>query len=282
LFILGAILGSKIIWGEQFFHNSSKMEDVYYLVHSTDIDPSGFKTLMKTPCNDIGQFPGVFMTLVTKHNIDTETYYPGKYMMLFSKDLLKQKNYHINVIDCNGMVTEHYTYYPWNLSDAVNYIKSKEYGSMNEVIFHDDIDIKKYLCATINTKPFYKRFIKKEKDKVILPHKEMRTVAEPDMTKMPFYCFTMEDIFDGDPAPNSSLRWFQLLVRVANIQEVPDSIQGCIDALREKSEYLCNHREEQNIQLLKDYTEHRISGGHQTRKRIRKSQRSRKAASRDL
>jgi carbamoyltransferase len=39
--------------------------------------------------------------------------------MIFSKELLKQNNYHISLMDCNGMVTEHVTYYPWNIDQAI-------------------------------------------------------------------------------------------------------------------------------------------------------------------
>lgn len=242
------------------------MDDIYYLVHSTDKDPSDFKFLKKTTCKESikDQFPGVFMTLVTKYNINKEHFFPGKYIMIFSKELLKQNNYHINVMDCNGMITEHITYFPWNINEAVKYIKSKDYGGTNEVVFHDEIDIKKYLCKII-TKPTamingelsknYENFLNKGGLHGVLPKKEMKTSAKPDMTKTPFYCFTIEDIYSGIPVPpKSSLEWFQLLIKVANIDKIPNSIQGCIDTIRKKFIYLCNHREEQNIQLLKDYT----------------------------
>jgi hypothetical protein len=259
------------------------MDDIYYLVHSTDKDPSDFKVLKKTPCKDAengGQFPGVFMTLVTKHNIDTERYFPGKYIMIFSKELLKQNNYHISLMDCNGMVTEHITYYPWNIDDAIKEMKKKSYGRMNEVVFHDEIGME-YLCKTVVKPKINVAALKTDEDFNIfkklsvpnlLPRKQMKTDAKPDMTKLPFYCYTNEDNYDGVPAPpKSSLDWFQLLVKVANIDKVPDSIQGCINALRKKSVYLCNHREEQNIQLLKEYTTGKRNKRNTTRKNSRKS-----------
>jgi hypothetical protein len=225
------------------------MDDIYYLVHSTDKNPSSFKFLRKTQCSeaDGDQFPGVYMTLVTKHTIDTEEFFPGKYTMIFSKELLKQKNYHINLMDCNGMVTEHVTYFPWNIDEAVKGMQKDTYGGMSEVVFHDKIDVRKYLCKILN-----------ESDE--LPRQEMKTAtaAEPDMTRLPYYCYTNEDEYTGVPVPpKSSLEWFQLLVRVANIPDVPSTKQECIDALREKAVYLCNNRNKQNIQLLKDYTERR-------------------------
>ena len=64
------------------------MEEIYYLVHSTD-DPCcmGWKELKTSIFNTTDQFPGVYFSLITKYNIDSEIIFPGKYILIFSKIL---------------------------------------------------------------------------------------------------------------------------------------------------------------------------------------------------
>ncbi len=208
------------------------MEDIYYLVHVTDKDPDKIKFLKKNPsCKEStgDQFPGVFFTLVTKYNIQTEHFYGGKNILIFSKELLKQNNYHINLRDNNGNITEHNTFYPWNIDEAVKKIKilstSKAISDkMNEVVFHDNIDMK-YCCAHIE-KPTFQgeeeviQFIKKGGIKQLLPKKSMKTSEPPDMSKLPFYSFTFEDKYtETTKVPKSSLGWFKMLAKVAGIEK---------------------------------------------------------------
>jgi hypothetical protein len=244
------------------------MEDVYYLVHQTNKDPEKIKTLRKNPsCKDSidDQFPGVFFTLVTKYNIETEHYYGGKYTLIFSKDLLKQNNYHINIKDNNGNISEHNTYYPWNIDEAVKQIKilskSKNMSDrMNEVVFHDAIDMK-YCCKVIE-KPTFKtdeeamNFIVKGGIRQLLPRKPMKTNQQPDMTKIPFYSWTFGDMSELK-IPKSSLTWFKMLTKVANIDKPCKSKQECIEAIKEKIPYLCKNRHLQNIEILKEFTENK-------------------------
>lgn len=42
--------------------------------------------------------------------------FPGKHLLLL------QQNYHINLRDYNGNISEKNTYFPWNLEDAVHQI----------------------------------------------------------------------------------------------------------------------------------------------------------------
>jgi hypothetical protein len=91
-------------------------------------------------------FPGIFMSYVTKDQLN-ELFF-GNIMLIFSKDLLKQKNYHINVIDFNGLYVEGVTYFPHNISEAPKYkdivdlYKNNKIGFPgNEIVFHDKIDI---------------------------------------------------------------------------------------------------------------------------------------------
>lgn len=246
------------------------MEDIYYLAHMTNKDPEKIKSLRKNPsCKESidDQFPGVFFTLVTKYNIETENYYGGKYTLIFSKDLLKQNNYHINIKDNNGNITEHNTYYPWNIDEAVKQIKilskSKNMSDrINEVVFHDAIDMK-YCCKVIE-KPTFKtdeeamNFIVKGGIRQLLPRKSMKTNELPDMSKLPFYCFIFKKENSNETTtkiPKSSLAWFKMLAKVANIDKSCKSKQECIEAIQEKSPYLCKNRHLQNIEILKEFTE---------------------------
>ena len=130
------------------------MEDIYYLIHTTNNYKDWSELQTSSIDNWHDQFPGVYLTLITKYNIDSERLFPGKYILIFSYELLKQKNYHINIRDYNGNITETNTYYPWNLNRAVQEIKNiqndekKKYDTIwqsNEVVFHDPISMK-YLC----------------------------------------------------------------------------------------------------------------------------------------
>ena len=64
---------------------------------------------------------------------------------------MHQKNYHINLTDYNGILTENNTYYPWSLNKFVNINKNTCISgkrTMNEIIFHDNINMK--YCCKIN------------------------------------------------------------------------------------------------------------------------------------
>ena len=99
--------------------------DIYYLIHATNNpDCLSWNELKVGDFNTDDQFPGVYMSVITKHNIESESIYPGKYLMIFSKILLGQKNYHINLTDYNGILTENNTYYPWSLNKFVNINKN--------------------------------------------------------------------------------------------------------------------------------------------------------------
>ena len=100
------------------------MEDIYYLIHTTNNYKDWSELQTSSIDNWDDQFPGVYLTLITKYNIDSERLFPGKYVLIFSYELLKQKNYHINIRDYNGYITETNTYYPWNLNNAVQEIKN--------------------------------------------------------------------------------------------------------------------------------------------------------------
>ena len=130
------------------------MDDILYLVHNTYGYNNEWKELETAPFKaSEHHFPGVYFTLITKNNLKTEDLYGYQGdILIFSKKLLEQENYHINIRDYNGFINEENTYFPWNLNKAVKKIrkiaKHKEFYTGNEVIFHDNIPMK-YLCMVI-------------------------------------------------------------------------------------------------------------------------------------
>lgn len=240
------------------------MEDIYYLVHVTNnSDCLNWSELRTSSFNTDHQFPGVYFSLITKDNIDTENIYPGKYILVFSKNLLYQKNYHINLVDYNGIITEKNTYYPWMLNNFIS--KNKELSSngkrtMNEIVFHDNIDMKCCCCVNIRYKNTMNYF---------LPKLQLENTMEPDMTKIPFFCFPFEYIYTGcNPLDKSSRDWCITFSKLANISDTADaadtadtadtleslSCSDIIEKIKNKAEYLYNNREEQNIKILYEYT----------------------------
>ena len=175
------------------------MDDILYLVHCTAKKYETWDELKPSEM-DIYQYPGVYFSLITKYNINRELLYGSKNTLIFSKKLLEQQNYHINIYDNNGHINEYNTYYPWNLDKVVTKIKSLEKNFMNEVIFHDPVPMK-YLCASlieynISSKAFENIPIYKFNN-ILLPQYAIFNDEEPDMTKIPFYCYPYEMNYTG-------------------------------------------------------------------------------------
>lgn len=141
-----------------------------FLVHMSTSDPRtwtdrtlnrsakhNFDTVSKnlTPL-EYTQFPGVYMTLVTTANLDTVQFYPGAYMLIFSLDLLRQRNWHCNVQDMSGWLGEAVTFFPHQQAIIENQIRiqstrgvSKTGRSFNEVVIHDSVPLDPFLCHVI-------------------------------------------------------------------------------------------------------------------------------------
>jgi hypothetical protein len=218
------------------------MEDFFYLVHVTnDKNYKNWEYVKTAVFNTHDQFPGAYFSLVTKYNINYINLFPGKYKLIFSVRLLEQKNYHINLTDSNGIISESNTFYPWNLND---YLKLTSDGSeidkVNEVIFHNPVSMN-YFCKVISNK---------------LPNMQIKNDTPPNLSYEPFYCYPFEDIQYGmrDRSPPSSLEWLQMMADTCKTGLKGNETRcDIISSIKKNSEHLYNNRSEQNIDSMKNY-----------------------------
>ena len=111
---------------------------------------------------------------------------------------------------------------------------------------YDDVNMN-YCCKRIK-KPQLKSANE------LLPHRPLQNTTKPDMTKIPFYCYMLEDAYTGYPQPRkSSLKWFAMMAQVAGISKKCNTAKDYITAIRMKSKHLCMHRNEQKIEILQNY-----------------------------
>jgi hypothetical protein len=238
------------------------MEEIYYLIHTTN-NPGciNWTELRTAEFNTDDQFPGVYLSIITKDNILKEYIFPGKYIMIFSKKLLLQKNYHINLTDYNGIVSEKNTYFPWNLNKFMSKnidLLLSEKKSQSEVVFHDNIDMK-YCCGIISILKLDTNI----KINNFLPKIKIENEQDPDMTKQQFLCYPFEDIYTGsNPLPKSSNKWYEMMSKVCkvNTDEENNTPEDIIKKIKDKANELYNNRDEQNINLLKQYSQSTIGG----------------------
>jgi len=251
-------------------------EDIYYLVHITKEPKEKYDKWTHlhqglfsfNKFQQFQQFPGVYFSLITKDNIFTEELYFGKNCLIFSRNLLKQKNYHINISDNNGFITETNTYFPCNIEEAIKKIKENsqitktddtpfsehiEYYS-NEVVFHDPISME--LCCLDYVK-YSKKFHLNNSIKLTnnnyLPNYQIENEITPNMDLLPFYCYAPSDEVNSI---TSSLSFFQNMAKKANIsinlqeeeQENRElTKEELIIKIQEKSYFLYFNREKQNM-----------------------------------
>ena len=226
-----------------------------YLVHVA-VDFMSTENINVTKWNELrtsdkwydGEFPGVYFSLITKDNLRKERLYPGKKVMFFSVKLLEQHNWHLNLKDNNGYVREYNTYFPWNLDEALEKIKSEKIGSSNEVVFHDPVSLK-YLCQVVPKPEDY------TPGDNFLPNQRMENDEPPDLTKKPFYVYPFEGEYDGVDTgiQKSSKGWFKMMCEVAGIS-IPKQKDEMIKQLKKRAKYLWTHRDEQDVEILKEYT----------------------------
>jgi len=236
------------------------MEDILYLVHSSQFAYNSEWTELKPSSIDKreDQFPGVYFSLITKDNIRKETLYGIKNILIFSKKLLEQENYHINIRDYNGFINEKNTYFSWNLNKAVKKIKrlvKKNIENIgNEVVFHDPVPMK-YLCMVItylsidNNITF--KYDIKNKSSIMLPNYEIYNYEEADKSKKPFLCYAYEKNYTGiEPLKISSYKFYKKMAKLCNIDD-KQSKEKIIEEINKKSKYFYKNRDKQNIKEFK-------------------------------
>jgi hypothetical protein len=229
-------------------------DDVLYLVHITskkykDVNGNLIWTEIKASGIDIDQHPGSYFSLITKENRLTEKLFPGTDCLIFSRNLLKQMNYHINMCDNDGLITEGNTFFPWNLQGAVEQIRANSvlpldeekvnYHRMNEVVFHDAVPMD-YLCLDMPSHFFSNDF---------LPECFVENEVQPNMALLPFYCFAKTE---ENSRYKSSVCFLQKMGEVCNIDQTQTlSKDEIIDRIIETSPFLQKNRHLQNIDILR-------------------------------
>ena len=232
----------------------------YYLLHATNQDYTKIDKLIPagTSLNELkDQFPGVYFSLITSENIETELLFAKKNYLLFPLDLLQQKNFHINIRDMNGIINEHNTFFYWQLNDALQKIsedvKEKQIQAsiinnqtMNEVIFHDSIDMKHLCKVVVNNMD--------RNVKHILPREQLYSNFDIDTSLLPFYGYYNEKFYTGIyPPKKSSQTWIDKMHSVCDI-----NIQKGFDAYNEydefiyytRAQFLYYNRHEQKLSIL--------------------------------
>ena len=226
-------------------------DDVLYLVHITSKkykDKNGNLIWTEIKASGTDQHPGAYFSLITKDNRLTEKLFPGTDCLIFSKNLLKQINYHINICDNDGFITEENSFFPWNLQGVVEKIRENSilpideekvnYHRMNEVVFHDSIPMD-YLCLDLPRKFFSNDF---------LPEYSIENEVKPDMSLLPFYCFAK---IEENNKYKSSSSFFKKIAEFCNIDKTL-SKDEIIEKIIEKAPFLQKNRHLQNIDILRN------------------------------
>ena len=235
------------------------MDDILYLIHTTNKPDCLNWTELKTPKFNVDdQFPGIYLSIVTKNNIENDNFYAGKYVIFISKKILLQSNYHINEKDHNGIISEKNTFFSWNLQEFIKTQKTKcgknTSPCFSEVVFHDDIDMK-YCCGIIG---LFQKNNSYMKINDFLPRCSLENSENPDMTKLPFVCYPFEDMYTGTTKiPKSSSHWFKIMAKVCNIKTnsfSSSSSSSMIAKFKEQAQTLHNDRGKQKLYLLKAFT----------------------------
>jgi hypothetical protein len=226
-------------------------DEILYLVHTTSRkykDENGNLIWSEIKAIETDQHPGAYFSLITKDNRLTEKLFPATECLIFSRNLLKQMNYHINMCDNNGYITEGNTFFPWNLEEAIEKIKENavlpldeenvNYHRMNEVVIHDAVPME-YLCLDMQTKFFSNDF---------LPKYPIENEVKPNMSLLPFYCFAE---LEEKNRYKSSSSFFKKIAELCNIDKSL-SKDEIIEKIIEKAPLIHENRNLQNIDILQN------------------------------
>lgn len=229
------------------------MEDILYLAHVIPNKNILDKILryggLKTNGEFYDQFPGVFFTLITRSNINTERlFFPAKYILLFSRKLLYQNNYHFNYLDYNGIITNK-TLFPWTLNNMNHHEVLGDNFIGNEVVFHDDVSID-FLCKIVEIPENLTKSINTR-----LPKTPLENDALPDESLLPFVLYVDYHIYTGIPqafySDVADKKFIKTIAKVANLKiHGNTSIDRIIEIIKTKYKFYYKHRDKQNLKLL--------------------------------
>ena len=179
---------------------------------------------------------------LSKHNLIKSS------ILIFSKKLLEQQNYHINFVDYNGFINESNTYFPWELDKVVKKLKSHKGDFANEVIFHDNISLD-YLCLKITLNDISSNIA--NINELILPKYEMYNDTKSNKDILPFYCYAKENEYTGiNPKKLSSNSFYKKMAIMCNI-DTKLTRDEIIQKINEKIDEFNNNREKQKLKAFK-------------------------------
>jgi hypothetical protein len=194
-------------------------DEILYLAHTTSKkykDENGNLIWTEIKAAGTDQHPGSYFSLITKDNRLTEKLFPAIECLIFSRNLLKQNNYHINMCDNNGFITEGNTFFPWNLHGAVEKIRENaglpldeehvNYHRMNEVVIHDAVPMN-YLCLDMQTMFYSNDF---------LPEYPIENEVPPNMSLSPAYSFDEKEENSRYKSSSQFFRWMAELCDIDN------------------------------------------------------------------
>lgn len=165
---LSIIKDGKIVSKIEAMQTKKNFEQISSVTTYADIDES--------------EFPGIFTALLLRQNIGYEwDKEPNQVYLIFSKVLLKQKNYHIRPSDNMGLLDED-AYSREYIDKAIKaMIKNMKEGqfyehnmSDNELVFHNPISMKALESIVATTRSLYNKL----KEHLPEPYKSMVVFSE--------------------------------------------------------------------------------------------------------
>ena len=159
------------------------------------------------------EFPGLFTSLLLKHNVGYYYNNDIDIYLIFSKVLLKQKNYHIRTSDNMGLLDKdaYSREYIDKAIEAIKILKSKynkfydNHISDNELVFHNPISLKALESIVVTNEEIFNKLKKSLSE----PYKSMLVYTEYVEDKVyNKYCnlslkeLTKQNIIDTKSKPN--------------------------------------------------------------------------------
>ena len=229
------------------------------------------------------EFPGIYMSAITDREIGNNPSYFGPIIFCLSNKLLQQKNYHINITDNNGLITESITYYPHNIDTLPNITDVEKYYKQHydsyasgEVVFHDKININlicEIWCKNLETYNNIINNIPKElknaiKIKISKKNTNIKCNIDEkylDLKSVPFFINIDYNrsgyymlLYPYKSKKHSSMSHYKKILRIANIDE---TIINKLTTPKLMDNYLIknklytffhNNRDKQNLSILDD------------------------------